>query len=255
MYVIKKLVGLLTKPGTIVLLLLGYSFLHLALSRGSRKKGLWALGLGVVCFYLFSTAPLPNYLVHSLESRYQPINSPQNLADIQYIVVLSEGLRLNEEVPITSRLAEGTVMRVAEGVRLFHLLSGKPVIIMTGGGPLNDMGERMKVLAQALGVPSNKLVAETQSRDTHGNATGVQGYVKKAPFLLVTSASHLPRAMAIFQKLGMKPIPAPADFHFSKRFLFADYFPSGEYLTTMEALAHEYLGLAYLTLWPGRAGE
>jgi hypothetical protein len=61
--------------------------------------------------------------------------------------------------------------------------------------------------------------------------------------------------MAIFQKLGMKPIPAPADFHFSKRLLFAVYFPSGEYLTTMEALIHEYLGLAYLTLWPGRAGE
>jgi len=255
MFVIKKLIGLLTKPGTIVLVLLGYSFFQLARTRGSRKKGLWALGLGVVCFYLFSTAPLPNYLVHTLESRYQPITSPQGLADIQYIVVLSEGLRLNDEVPITSRLADTTVMRVAEGVRLFHLLSDYPVIIMTGGGPCNDMGERMKKLALALGVPSEKLVAETQSRDTYGNATGVRAFVKEAPFLLVTSASHLPRAMAIFQKLGMKPIPAPADFHFSKRFMFADYFPSGEYLTTMEALIHEYLGLAYLTLWPGRAGK
>jgi uncharacterized SAM-binding protein YcdF (DUF218 family) len=182
MFLIKKLVDLLTKPGTIVLLLLGYSFFHLATSRGSRKKGLWALGLGVVCFYLFSTAPLPNYLVYTLENRYQPITSGQHLADIHYIVVLSEDLRLNDEVPITSRLAETTVMRVAEGVRLFHLLSGNPVIIMTGGGPLNDMGERMKVLAQALGVPSEKLVAETQSIDTHGNATGVQALVKKAPF-------------------------------------------------------------------------
>lgn len=255
MFLIKKIIGLLTKPGTIVLLLLGYGFFHLALSRGSKKKGLWALGLGMVCFYLFTTAPLPNYLVHTLESRYQPITSPQNLADIQYIVVLSEGLRLNDEVPITSRLAETTVMRVVEGVRLFHLLSGYPVIIMTGGGPRNDMGERMKLLARALGVPSEKLVAETQSRDTYGNATGVRAFVKEAPFLLVTSASHLPRAMAIFQKLGMKPIAAPADFHVSKEFMFADYFPSGEYLTTMEALVHEYLGLAYLTLWPGRAGK
>ena len=255
MYVIKKIVGLLTKPGTIVLVLLGYGFFHLALSRGSKKKGLLALGLGMGCFYLFTTAPLPNYLVHVLESRYQPITSLQDLADIQYIVVLSEGLRLNDEVPITSQLAETTVMRVVEGVRLFQLLSGFPVIIMTGGGPNNDMGERMKLLAQALGVPSEKIVAETQSRDTHGNATGVRPFVKDAPFLLVTSASHLPRAMAIFQKLGMKPIGAPADFHFSKEVMLADYFPSGEYLTTMEALVHEYLGLAYLTLWPGRAGK
>jgi uncharacterized SAM-binding protein YcdF (DUF218 family) len=117
------------------------------------------------------------------------------------------------------------------------------------------VGERMVLLARTLGVPPEKLVAESQSRDTYGNARGVQAFVKEVPFLLVTSASHMPRAMDIFQKLGMKPIAAPADFHFSKHHEYSDFLPSGENLATMEALVHEYLGLAYLTLWPGRAGE
>ena len=61
--------------------------------------------------------------------------------------------------------------------------------------------------------------------------------------------------MLIFQALGMQPIPAPADFNVSELYVLADFFPSGGYLTKMDAAIHEYLGLAYLKLFPGRAGK
>jgi uncharacterized SAM-binding protein YcdF (DUF218 family) len=255
MYAIKKFIGVITDPGTIVLLLLGYGFLRLLLSRGDRKRGLGWIGLGLLCFYLFTTAPLPDYLLKTLESRYEPVTAPQKFPDIHYIVVLSGGMRFNDAVPPTSQLDESSALRVAEGIRLFHLLSGSPALIMTGSGPWQDMGTRMAAFAEGLGVPPEKLIPENRAKDTYGNAAEVKALVKNQPFFLVTSAVHMSRSMGIFQKLGMKPIPAPGDFRFASHYLLSDFFPSGKYLTSMEAVVHEYLGLAYLHLFPGRAGE
>jgi hypothetical protein len=86
MFVIKKIFGIITDPGTIVLLLLGYGFLRLLFTRSSRKRGLGGISLGLLCFYLFTTAPLPNYLLKNLESRYAPVTAPQKFPDIHYIV-------------------------------------------------------------------------------------------------------------------------------------------------------------------------
>jgi uncharacterized SAM-binding protein YcdF (DUF218 family) len=183
------------------------------------------------------------------------VNAAQKFPDIHYIVVLSGGMRFDDAVPPTSQLDEFTALRVAEGIRLFHSLSGSPALIMTGAGPWKDMGNRMAAFAESLGVPSEKLIPENHAKDTHGNAVEVRPIVKNQPFLLVTSAAHLPRAMGIFQELGMKPIPAPGDFRYSPHYFLIDFFPSGNNLTNMEAVIHEYLGLAYLYLVPGRAGQ
>jgi hypothetical protein len=53
----------------------------------------------------------------------------------------------------------------------------------------------------------------------------------------------------------MKPVAAPADYRYKREYVFSDFFPYGKHLTTMEAVVHEYLGLAYLYFFPGRAGE
>ena len=181
------------------------------------------------------------------------------MENIKYLVVLSGGMRHNFQVPPTSQLSEDSALRVAEGIRLFHLLSERAMLIMSGGGdepyPRFSLGEKMVALAQCLGVPREKLISETNSMDTYANAIEVKPIVKDGPFLLVTSAAHLPRAMRIFQILGMKPIPAPADFRQKEHLNAYDYLPSGEFLTTMEYAVHEYLGLAYLYLWPSRAGK
>jgi uncharacterized SAM-binding protein YcdF (DUF218 family) len=255
MYALKKIIGIITDPGIIVLLFLGYGFLRLLLARGLRKRGLGWIGLGLLCFYLFTTAPLPDYLLKTLESRYEPLTATQKFPDIHYIVVLSGGMRLNNAAPPTSQLDESSALRVAEGIRLFHLMSGSPAMIMTGSGPWKDMGNRMAAFAQSLGVPPEKLIPENRAMDTYGNAVEVQTLVKNQPFFLVTSAVHLPRSMGIFQKLGMKPIPAPGDFRLVSSYLLNDFFPSGKNLTSMEAVIHEYVGLAYLYLFPGRAGK
>jgi uncharacterized SAM-binding protein YcdF (DUF218 family) len=254
MYAVKKLLGFLFSPGIIILLFLSLGLVKLIFGTTSRRSG-WAwIFLGTLCVYLFATAPLPYALLSPLECSYQPFIPAGNSNNIKYIVVLSGDLRRRAEVPPTSQLGAATALRVVEAVRLFRDLSFQPILIMSGGGPL-PVGDYMAAFAHSLGVPADKLIAESQSLDTFGNAREVKPILKDAPFLLVTSASHLPRAMLIFQALGLRPIPAPADFNVPDSYDLRDFYPTGGYLTKMEAAVHEYLGLAYLKLFPGRAGQ
>jgi uncharacterized SAM-binding protein YcdF (DUF218 family) len=254
MFLLKKFIGFLLAPETVIFVLLGYGLLKQVLGGKSKLTGRIWIFLGAICFYVFSTAPLPQLLLHHLESQYKPLNKLQNSEDIQYIVVLSGSIRCNFDVPATSQLGASTALRVAEGIRLYHLLSARPILIMSGGTELRD-GERMVAFARCLGVPVEKLIPENKSLDTSGNASEVKAIIKEAPFLLVTSASHMPRSLKIFQLFGMRPIPAPADFRHCEEYTFADFFPSSTFLHDMNTAVHEYLGLAYLKLFPGRAGK
>jgi uncharacterized SAM-binding protein YcdF (DUF218 family) len=254
MFFVKKIFGCLLSPGVIILVILGLGLLKLTLANKPKRSG-WALiFLGIVCYYFFTTAFLPQTLLFPLKSKYKPLQQVQDIGKIDYIVVLSGDVRDNPQDPPTSQLGAATAFRVVEGIRLFHLFSEQPTLIMSGGDqPV--AGEVMVAFARSLGVPAAKLLAETRSLDTYGNALGVKPIVKDAPFVLVTSASHLPRAMIIFQTLGMRPVPAPADINIYSRNTGNRFLPAGEFLEEMEKAIHEYLGLVYLKLFPRQAGR
>ena len=62
------------------------------------------------------------------------------------------------------------------------------------------------------GVESEDIVLETKATDTKDHPIYVKEIVGRDRFILVTSASHMPRAMALFRQHGMEPIPAPTDY-------------------------------------------
>jgi uncharacterized SAM-binding protein YcdF (DUF218 family) len=249
-FLFKKCFGMLLAPGSIILLLLSFGLLRLVSGR-SKRSGLVWLCLGTLGFYLFSTAPLPGLLLSRLEKQYEPLVRIQNHPDIKYIVVLASDAHEHPCAPPTSWLDGPSAFRVIEGIRLFRLFQEQPALIMTGVG----CGDQMVALARSLGVPAGKLIAENESLDTHGNAREVKSFVQDKPFLLVTSATHMPRSMKIFQLLGMKPIPAPADFHWPPKNTIYNFLPAGNNLSDMATAIHEYFGLAYLNFFPGRAGK
>ena len=66
-------------------------------------------------------------------------------------------------------------------------------------------------MAQSLGVPEEDIITLDKPKDTEEEAAAVKQAIGDTPFLLVTSASHLPRAMIFFQQAGLNPLPAPAN--------------------------------------------
>jgi len=73
-------------------------------------------------------------------------------------------------------------------------------------------------LMQALGVERERLILEGRSRNTYENALFTKELVTPAPdetWLLVTSAFHMPRSMALFRKAGFAVQPWPVDYRTS----------------------------------------
>ncbi|MEE1974343.1 ElyC/SanA/YdcF family protein, partial [Maribacter flavus] len=66
-------------------------------------------------------------------------------------------------------------------------------------------------VAESLGIPRSEIIVLDKPKDTEEEAEAVKQTIGDAPFLLVTSASHLPRAMIFFQHVGLNPLPAPAN--------------------------------------------
>ena len=75
----------------------------------------------------------------------------------------------------------------------------------------------MRDLALDLGVPTEDMMLKTESMSTQDEAKLLKPVLTNEKFLLVTSASHMPRSMDIFRKLGMNPVAAPTG-HLVKRY-------------------------------------
>jgi uncharacterized SAM-binding protein YcdF (DUF218 family) len=70
----------------------------------------------------------------------------------------------------------------------------------------------MKRLAIRLGVPEEKIRLETRSRTTYEGAVEVKQMVGGQSILLVTSAGHLPRSIALFRGQGLNVTPYPCGY-------------------------------------------
>jgi uncharacterized SAM-binding protein YcdF (DUF218 family) len=118
-------------------------------------------------------------------------------------------------------------------------------LILSGGPP--GQAEAMRSVAMALGVRQAEIVLESNSRNTEEEGRFIAPTVGKAPFLLVTSASHMPRAMALLRKQGMNPIAAPTDYlaKQTEKPNLADAFPGYYGLYEASRTVYEYLGLTW----------
>lgn len=92
-----------------------------------------------------------------------------------------------------------------------------PTLVLTGGdasifGIDPQEAVQMKQWAVRLGVPESATKIDTEARNTYENATGTKRLIGSASILLVSSASHLPRAVPVFTKQGFRVTPAPCEY-------------------------------------------
>jgi len=246
-FLLKKFVSMFLMP-----LPLGVAFILLGLFFIYRNKLIQAkitLMLSIVWLFLFSYPPLANTLLHQIESDHPTLHkAPGN---IKYIYVLGNGHTTDESLPITSQVSETAVVRLNEGIRLYRQLDNNAKIIVSGYHGLHDSTEHavmQKKLAVSLGVDENDLILYLGTRDTQEEAQAGKTLLNDAPFILVTSASHMTRALKFFTHEGLSPIPAPTNHRASiKHPNYTDFF-SSDALEKSRLVWHEYLGLIWQKL-------
>ncbi len=246
-FLLKKFVSmfLMPLPLGVGLILLALFFLY----RNKLAKAKFTLLLSVLWIFLISYPPLVNTLLSTLESQNPTLHTTAK--NISYIYVLGGGHHSDTSRPITSQVVEVSVVRLNEGIRLYRQLQGQAKIIVSGYTGLYDPNEHaqmQKKLALSLGVPENDLILHLGTKDTEEEAQAGKDLLRSKPFILVTSASHMTRALKFFQAEGLNPIPAPTNhLSYTKYPDYTDFF-SASALRKSHILWHEYLGLIWQKL-------
>ncbi len=208
------------------------------------------LSAGFIFLAVLSWTWLPDWFLKPLEYRYPPLLDLKNLSQVRWVVVLGGGHTSDPHLPPNSQLTSASLSRLIEGLRIHRSLAGSK-IILSGMGVLDPVPEAvtMAKVALALGVDKESIVLESDSKDTEGEAEILRKLVGDGPFILVTSAAHMPRSVALFRKLGMSPIPAPTDYKIKQRQregpISNALFPSMVGISKTETSLYEYLGLTW----------
>ena len=239
-----QMVASLVMPVPLVLGLLFVGLMALVVGRRWLGGGVRALAL--VLLFLFSWQPFASLLIKPLERAYPPVEVAE-VEDVEYVLVLGAGHAPDPTIPVSSRLPGMGMTRLAEGIRLHRALPGATLVTAGGGAPPS-------IAATAADVAHGLGVEEVETLDEPGNtyeeALAAGERFGDAPFILVTSASHMPRAMALFRAQGLDPTPAPTEYMAPERSPEARwniYYlrPSATGLRMTERAFHEYLGLAW----------
>jgi uncharacterized SAM-binding protein YcdF (DUF218 family) len=190
----------------------------LALFPFSPRRLRWVRQLLMSSLLLLVTlsSPLVAFpLIGSLESWYHP---PQLTASDRFdaIVVLGGGIEEKGSLRPTVELNSSSKNRTTCGVDLYQQ-GYAPKLVLTGGdagvfGTGPKVAVEMKRWAVRLGVPESATMIDIEARNTYENATGTKRLLGPASILLVTSASHLPRAVPVFTKQGFRVTPAPCGY-------------------------------------------
>jgi uncharacterized SAM-binding protein YcdF (DUF218 family) len=209
-FILKKIISIFIMPLSLGVVLLILAFLYLR--KRSYTKSKFLLSIGIIWLMAISYLPFSNYLLYKLESTYPTLHTPPK--EIEYIYVLGNSHHTDNNHPITSQVHEISSVRLSEAIRLYRLLDEKPTIILSGYSGLFDptSGALMqKRLALALGIKESSLHLEPSAKDTKEEAVAAKMYIKDKPFILVTSASHMRRAINFFEAQNLHPIPAPTN--------------------------------------------
>jgi uncharacterized SAM-binding protein YcdF (DUF218 family) len=241
MFILKKIISCFLYP---LPLSLWISFLGLYLLwfTTKQKTGKILVSVGVIILTLFSCSIIANKLLQPLEKKYDSfemkgsssVSKIEDESAIKYVVVLG-----------------GSLGRLMEGIRIYRKYPGVK-LILSGGRVFDPVPEAdtMARVAMEIGVPENDIILESKSKDTKDQAKIIKSIIGSEPFVLVTSASHMPRSMAMFRKLGMSPIPSPIG-HCVKGGQGSSphsFFPGTGNLRKAELAVHEYLGLTWSKL-------
>jgi uncharacterized SAM-binding protein YcdF (DUF218 family) len=210
----------------------------------SRAASLVALLVLLICS-LHATADI---IAGSLEDRY-PDTPVANLPNAQAIVVLGGGLE-----PPSGRHSEPELTEAGDRyVHAFALYrAAKAPLVVPSGGNLLGGPPESQFVAQLLiewGVPASAILTEGRSRNTAENAAFTHDLLAArgvSKILLVTSATHMRRAAALFSKAGFEVIPSAADYRtgWHNRARLFDFVPDAAAIEETSAALKEYEGYA-----------
>jgi uncharacterized SAM-binding protein YcdF (DUF218 family) len=218
---LKKVIGFWLMPLPFSLALIIGGALLWRFSRFQRLARTCGI-TGALWLIACSNVGVGTWLVRGLESRFpaQPAFAPAtplpaDLARCRYIVVLGGGHTPVAAWSPNNQLSTSALSRIVEGVRIARALPDTRLIV-TGPSDPEKLGPThahiYAEVAVSLGIARERIIEVADPRDTEQEAVAIHAISQGAPVALVTSAWHLPRAVALCRRAGFDPVACPSDY-------------------------------------------
>ena len=215
-----------------------------------RRAGRIVATLAAAFLLAATSLPIAGWLTAALENRFPP---PRALpAELTGIVVLGGGVGFLRDQP---RLYDGAD-------RLLHLAMLARAhpgarLVYSGNGVSSTEVSASTAALQAMGVDLGRVAFETRATNTWQNAAYTHQLLQPRPeetWVLVTSARHMPRAVASFRAVGWQVVPYPVGYTTSGEYTLGIGYSPTQPLVALSSAMHEWLGLAVYRL-TGRTRE
>ena len=250
-FYLSKILWFLVNPGNILLILLVVGVALLWTRR--YKTGRMLLLVCALITLIVSTVPFGTIMMLPLENRFS-IN--RNLPERVDGIITLGGI-VNEVVTRARGQMSigGGVERLTELATLSKQYPNAKLVFSGGSGKLLSQNikeaDAIKPLLIVLGIDPERMIYENNSRNTYENAVLTKKLVMPKlgeNWILITSAFHMPRAVATFRKAGWNIIPYPVDYSFVPNQAFTPLFSLSGGLVSLDSALHEWLGLTFYWL-------
>lgn len=241
MIYLHKLLPLLLSPIVLVMALVLYGAI--------RKRRIPALA-ALTILYLLSTPLVSGTLFRAIEGHRVRL-APEDAPVAEAIVVLS-GMLMSVPTAHGRTTEWSDADRYFGGLELYKARRAKRIIFTGGLSPWDDKalpeGVFLKSAAMASGIPEKDILVSGPALNTEDEAREVRKLLdgERPDILLVTSAFHMPRAKATFEKAGFAVREYPVDFKVAARDLsLDDFLPYPGALSLSDTAIRETIGRMY----------
>lgn len=251
MFYLSKILSAITQPMFWLGVWWFAALLIISKWRGTALRMLW---FGWLVLFLLGFEAFPNMLLRPLENRYSA-PQPKDIVSHAGFIILGgatghpSSFLEHGQVPLGSAAER---MTVPVGWMRSH--NHFELVFSGGEGRMMATGTTEASLASAFykeqGLDMQRVRLEDGSRNTRENAQSVAtllGDSCQKKWLLVTSASHMPRSMEEFNAVGCHVTPYPVDFQTSSNTAWTEYALVSSLMRWQVAL-HEWLGLTVYAL-------
>jgi uncharacterized SAM-binding protein YcdF (DUF218 family) len=257
-FMLSKILGFFAAPSNLFISV-GLLGLLLLCTRFTRLSS-WLIVTSLVLLAVAGLSPLGNALILPLEDRFPPWDPSHGAPD--GIVVLGGAISPGVSDARDSVALDEAAERITATAELARRYPDARIIFSGGSGSLLEREGPEALFAvrelQALGVAHDRIIAEEQSRNTIENAAFSRLFANPKPgerWLLVTSAYHMPRAMAAFRAVDFPVEAYPVDWRTRGWVDLQRGFPTlSEGLRRTDAAAREWVGLIVYRL-TGRSAQ
>ena len=243
-FVLSKILHFLLDPLIWIIILFIWGFLT---RKTIRKKRLLITAFSLLLFF---TNP---FIINELLQWWEVPSVKKENIDKNYEagIVLGGMIKFYNSEMDRANFGAGAD-RLMQAVDLYNSNKIDKIIITGGSGKLGEQKIKeaflIEKLLKEINISDRNILTESDSRNTYENAQYTAELIKeknlRGPYLLITSAFHMRRSLAVFKKAGIDAEPYPADVLSGKTMFTPDklIIPSADAIIGWNVLMHEWIG-------------